>query len=179
MNCSTSPSFWKNLVATDLSAEVQSLLAEKVNTIPEMRCFLAIKSYRELRQRLETAVRGKIGEQALRAVAFEMRVYALERPGLSAAMLRSPSVEFPECRREQDSFASFFIGILASVGVTGDMAHHALRILQSLVRSLVLLEIASSFVDPLDYDDTYGLAVEIYIRGLRALPAATDKRVSD
>jgi hypothetical protein len=46
-----------------------------------MRRFLAIKGYRELRQRLEPAIQGKVGEEALRAVAFEMRAYAHERPG--------------------------------------------------------------------------------------------------
>jgi len=170
VNSSTNQFFWNQLVATDISSEIKSLLAEEVNTIPEMRCFLAIKGYRELRQQLETAVQGKTGEGALRAVAFEMRAFAHERPGLFAATFKNSIAEFPEWRCEQDSFVGFLFGILTAVGVTGDTAHHAIRILQSLVRSLVLHEMATSFVDPLDYDDTYGLAVEIYIRGLIALP---------
>jgi hypothetical protein len=32
---------------------------------------------------------------------------------------------------------------------------------------------ASSFMEPLEYDESYGLAVEVYIRGLSALQAAT------
>jgi hypothetical protein len=28
---------------------------------------------------------------------------------------------------------------------------------------------ASSFLEPVDYDETYGVAVEVYIRGLSAL----------
>ena len=90
---------WDQLIAADLSAEIRALLAEKVDTIPEMRQFLAIKGYRELHQRLEAAVAGKAGEEALRATAFAMRAYAHDRPGLSAATFRNPIVDSPEWRR--------------------------------------------------------------------------------
>jgi hypothetical protein len=171
MNCSTNQPVWDQLIAADLSSELKALLAEKADTIPEMRCFLAIKSYRQLRQRLEIAVQGKAGEEALRAVAFEMRAYAHERPGLSAATFKNPTMDSPEWRREYESLCGFVFGILAGVGVVGNPARHALRILQVLVRGFVLHEMASSFIEPLDYDETYGLAVDVYIRGLRALPA--------
>jgi hypothetical protein len=36
------PTRWDQLIAADLSGEIQAMLAEKVDTIPEMRRFLAI-----------------------------------------------------------------------------------------------------------------------------------------
>jgi hypothetical protein len=162
------PTRWDQLIAADLSAEIQALLAEKVDTIPEMRRFLAIKGYRELHQRLEAAVEGKSGEQALRAVAFAMRAYAHDRPGLSAATFRNPTVDSPEWRLEGESLGRFVLGVLAGVGLTGRPATHALRILRALVRGFVLHEMASSFLEPVDYDETYGIAVDVYIRGLSA-----------
>jgi Tetracyclin repressor-like, C-terminal domain len=167
------PTRWDQLIAADLSAEIQALLAEKVDTIPEMRRFLAIKGYRELRQRLEAAVEGKAGEQALRAVAFAMRAYAHDRPGLSAATFRNPIVDSPEWRREGEQLAGFVLGVLAGVGLTGNSATEALRVLRALVRGFVLHEMALSFLEPLDYDETYGIAVEVYIRGLSVLRTET------
>jgi hypothetical protein len=164
---------WDQLIAADLSAEIQALLAEKVDTIPEMRRFLAIKGYRELRQRLEAAVEGKAGEQALRAVAFAMRAYAHDRPGLSAATFRNPVVDSPEWRHESEELGRYVLGILAGVGLTGRPAVHALRILRALVRGYVFQEAALSFLEPLDYDETYGVAVDLYIRGLSALRTVT------
>jgi WHG domain-containing protein len=166
------PTRWDRLIAADLSAEIESLLSEKIDTIPEMRRFLAIKGYRELHQNLKAAADGKTGEAALRAVAFAMRAYAHDRPGLSAATFRNPTVDSPEWRREGESLGRFVLGVLAGVGLTGHAATHALRILRALVRGFVLHEMASSFIEPLDNDESYGMAVEVYIRGLIALQTA-------
>lgn len=162
------PTRWDQLIAADLSAEIRELLAEKVDTIPEMRQFLAIKGCRELRRWLEAAVEGKAGEDAVRALAFAMRTYAHARPGLSAATFRNPIVDSPEWRHEGESLGRFILGVLAGVGLTGIQAAHALRILRALVRGFVLHEMASSFLEPIDYDETYVIAVEVYIRGLSA-----------
>jgi len=167
------PTRWDRLIAADLSAEIETLLSERIDTIPEMRRFQAIKGYRQLHQRLKAAAEGKCGEEALRAVAFAMRTYAHDRPGLSAATFRNPIVDHPEWRRESESLGGFVLGVLAGVGLTGDPAIHALRILRAIVRGFVLHEMASSFMEPLEYDESYGLAVEVYIRGLSALQAAT------
>jgi Tetracyclin repressor-like, C-terminal domain len=167
------PTRWDQLIAADLSAEIRALLAEKVDTIPEMRRFLAIKGFRELHQRLEAAAEGKAGEEALRAVAHAMRAYAHDRPGLSAATFRNPIVDSPEWRREGEELGGFVLGIIAGVGLTGQPAIHALRILRALVRGFVMHEMASSFMEPLDYDESYGIAVEVYLRGLSALQTKT------
>jgi Tetracyclin repressor-like, C-terminal domain len=163
------PTRWDRLIAADLSAEIGALLSEKTDTIPEMRRFLAIKGYRELHQRIEAAADGKTGEEALRAVAFAMRAYAHDRPGLSAATFRNPAVDSPEWRHEGESLERFVLAILAGVGLTGHPAIHALRILRALVRGFVLHEMALSFPEPLDFDETYGSAIDVYIRGLSAL----------
>lgn len=167
------PTRWDQLIAADLSSEIRAMLAEKVDTIPEMRRFLAIKGYRELHRRLEAAAEGKAGEDALRAVAFAMRAFAHDRPGLSAATFRNPIVDSPEWRHEGEKLESYVLGILAGVGLTGRPAIHALRILRALVRGFVLHEVALSFLEPLDYDETYGIAVDVYIRGLSAVQTGT------
>lgn len=77
------PTRWDRQIAVDLIAEMETYLGQ-VNTIPEMRRVLAVAGYNGLRQRIEKAVRGKSGSDALRAMAFAMRSYALGIHGLAA-----------------------------------------------------------------------------------------------
>jgi hypothetical protein len=157
------------MIAADLSAEIEGLLAEKVGTIPQMRRFLAIKGYRELRQRLAVDVGGKSGEAALRALASSLRAFARDRPGLSAATFRSAVMDSPEWRSEGEALGRFILNVLAGIGLTGDPAHHALRTLRALVRGFVIHELTSSFLDVVDYDESYDFAVDVYIAGLKAI----------
>ena len=84
---------WDTKIAADLKGEMEHHLAEKLSTIPEMRRFLAVKGYRELRQLIERNIANKSGADALRAAMMAMRRYALDRPGMSAATFRNPEVD--------------------------------------------------------------------------------------
>lgn len=161
---------WDRRIAADLTAEMENHLSEKVSTIPEMRRFLAVKGYRELREMVEREIAGKSGADALRAAMQGMRRYALERPGLSAATFRNPEIDSPEWRAEQTKLGGIMFAIFGQLGVTGEQAQHALRILRSFVRGFVLHEMGASFLEPLDHELSYQHGIDIFIEGLRALP---------
>ena len=160
---------WDKKIAADLTAEMEHHLAEKVSTIPEMRRFLAVKGYRELRQLIQHDIAGKSGADALRAAMMSMRRYALERPGMSAATFRNPETDSPEWRTEQMELGKVLFAIFAQPGVRGERAQHALRILRSFVRGFVLHEMGASFLEPLEHDQSYELGIRIFIEGLNAL----------
>ena len=159
---------WDRRIAADLIAEMETHLAEKITTLPEMRRILAVKGYQGLRRRIEGEVEGKSGADALRAMALGMRSYALERPGLSAATFRNPVIDSPEWREAGSELAQTVFGVFAQIGLEGEQAQHALRMLRSLVRGFVLNEMALSFSDSLDYERSYELAIEVFIQGLCA-----------
>jgi hypothetical protein len=48
----------------------------------------------------------------------------------------------------------------------------ALRILRALVRGFVLHEMSQSFLEDVDYDESYSAAVDVFIRGLDVLRSA-------
>ncbi len=144
-------------------------LSEKVSTIPEMRRFLAVKGYRELREMIERKSPAKAGADALRAAMQAMRRYALERPGMSAATFRNPEVDSPDWRAEQMKLGGIMLSIFGQLGVTGEHAQHALRILRSFVRGFVLHEMGASFLEPLDHDLSYEHGIDIFIEGLRVV----------
>jgi hypothetical protein len=160
---------WDKRIAADLTAEMERHLADKVSTIPEMRRFLAVKGYRELREAMEQGIAGKHGADALRGLMLGMRRYALERPGMSAATFRSAQTDCPEWRDAQMQLAALVFSVFAQLGIRGEAAFHALRILRSFVRGFVLHEMGASFLEPLEHDDSYELGIEMFIEGLAVL----------
>jgi hypothetical protein len=162
---------WDKRIAADLIMEMERHLAEKVSTIPEMRRFLAVKGYRELREAIERSIDGKSGADALHALMLSMRRYALERPGMSAATFRNADTDSPEWREAQMQLGGVVLSVLAQLNIKGEQALHALRILRAFVRGFVLHEMGASFLEPLEYDQTYELGIKIFIEGLQVLRA--------
>ena len=160
---------WDKRIAADLTAEMEQHLAEKISTIPEMRRFLAVKGYRELREAIERDIAGKSGAEALHALMLSMRRYALERPGMSAATFRNADTDSPEWREAQMQLGGVVFSVLAQVGIKDEQAMQALRILRSFVRGFVLHEVGASFLEPLEHDQTYELGVRVFIEGLQVL----------
>jgi len=160
---------WGKRISADLTAEMEQHLAEKISTLPEMRRFLAVKGYRELRQAIERDIAGKSGAEGLHALMLTMRRYALERPGMSAATFRNADTDSPEWREAQMQLAAVVLSVLARVGIKGEQALHALRIIRSFVRGFVLHEVGASFLEPLEHDQTYELGVKVFIEGLQIL----------
>jgi hypothetical protein len=100
---------------------------------------------------------------------LSMRRYPLERPGMSAATFRNADTDSPEWREAQMQLGGVVFSVLAQIGIKGEQAMHALRILRSFVRGFVLHEIGASFLEPLEYDQTYELGVRVFIEGLQVL----------
>jgi Tetracyclin repressor-like, C-terminal domain len=170
---STEATRWDRRIAADLAAELESQLAEKADTIPEIRRLLAVKGYRELRARLQLDIGDATGIPAIRAMALAMRSFAHERPGLSAATFRTSITDSPEWRREGELLSGVALQAFASAGLEREAAINALQILRALVRGFVIHEMAASFLETVDYDKMYAVAVDVFIRGLDALRSAT------
>jgi hypothetical protein len=162
-------SSWDQRISIDLIAEMEIHLSDKVTTLPEMRRILAVKGYQGLRRQIEDEIEGKSGFDALRLMALAMRSYALERPGLSAATFRTATTDSPEWRQALAELSQTVFRVFAEIGLEGEPAQHALRILRSFVRGFVLNEMAASFLEPLEYQKSYELGIELFILGLPAL----------
>ena len=102
-------------------------------------------------------------------MAIAMRSFAHERPGLAAATFRSPAADSDAWRREGELLGATSLGVFSRAGLDGEAGLTALRILRALVRGFVLHEMSSSFLEGVDYDETYAAALKVFIRGLDAL----------
>jgi len=160
---------WERKFADDLATEFETYTCEKRSTIEEMRRFMAVKAYRELLLRMQAARQGKESQEALRSVAYAMRLYARERPALFAATFRTPTTDTPEWRGAVEDLREFMVSILAECGLRGNAADQALRMLRCIVRGFVLHEVTDSVCDPTSYEDSYESAICVFIAGLSGL----------
>ncbi len=160
---------WDRQVTIDLISEMEVHLAEKVDSVYDMRVALAVAGYRGVHQRILKAIDGKTGAEAIRAMAFAMRSYALGNPGLAAASFRNPQIDSAEWQDGGSDMAQTVFRVLSEFGLEGEPAHHAVRILRSLVRGFILNEMASDASQPIEFQKSYVLGVEVFIQGLPAL----------
>jgi len=165
----TSATRWDKQVTADIIAEMEVHLAESIDSVADMRVVLAVAGYRGLHQRVLSAIEGKTGEDAIRAMAFAMRSYALGSPGLAAASFRNPQIDSQEWQEAGHELATTIFRVFGEFGLQGQMIHHAVRILRSLVRGFILNEMASSSSQPIDFQRSYVLGVEVFIAGLHVL----------
>lgn len=157
---------WTDLMVADLVEEVEKTEALSAT---DMRLALSIKGYREIHEVLEAETKGKCAVAALRAMTLAFRRYAKEKPGLSAATFRSPIVESAEWMQAADAVQQLFFRALKQCGLDEIAAGHALRMIRSLVHGYVISEMSGSFYLPADQDESFDLAVDVFLRGLPAL----------
>ena len=158
---------WDKRLAHDIAAELELASGEPRTSIPEIRRFFAIRSCRNLLGRLESARNGKSSFSALRAVATEMRRFAVEHPALAATTFRAPVTECPEWHRAYQEVHEFMIAVFAECNLSGRKGDVALQILRCLVRGFALHEFMDAFLHTFSYDEAYELALDIFIAGLR------------
>ncbi len=160
---------WYQRLADDLAAEVEAYTGEKRSTIEEMRRLLAVKGCHQLFDLMQAAREGTKRDEALKSVARTMRAYALERPSLFAATLRTATTDSPEWREAVEHIRRLMTSLFAECGVYGEAAEQAQRILRCIVRGFVLHEVMDHFLDPVSYEESYEKAISVFITGLPAL----------
>lgn len=164
---------WDRNLVHDLANELAAFGSEHSPGIDELRRFIAVKAFRELVDRLRMACEGKSRQAALKAAAFEMRSYALERPALSAATLRAPNTASLEWRLGYNRLQNFIASLFAEYGLNSRAANQASYILQSLVRGFVVHQLMNSFYIATSYDDSYEVAIDMFIEGLQTIKRST------
>jgi AcrR family transcriptional regulator len=155
-------------LARDLGVRTPSLF-NHVEGLPGLRRELALLNARILAERLGKVAIGRSGPDALRELAMAFRSYILSNPGLYLSSLRASGSEQspdPELQAAESRIVEICLAVLASFGLQGDDALHALRGLRSLVHGFATLEIAGGFGLPLDCDEGFRRLIELFIRGL-------------
>ncbi len=132
-----------------------------------LRRDLMVLGGREMTAQLARATIGKAGDDALLALAQAYRAYAKEHPGLYAAVQRAPDFRDPEAQAVGGAVVEVAVAVMASYGLQGDDAVHAVRGLRSALHGFVTLETAGGFGLPIDLDESYRRLIQMLMYWLR------------
>ena len=124
---------------------------------------LALLGLRQMGAALGHAVMGKAGDEAILALAYALRDFAHEHPGLYEATVRSPEGEDPEWQNAGREVVDIGIRAFSAYHLALDDALHAVRLLRSIVHGWVSLHSAGGFALPLDVDETFHRLLDVFL----------------
>jgi AcrR family transcriptional regulator len=136
----------------------------------DLRRGLTVHALGELIAALRRAAVGAVGREALVAIATAYRRFAHAHPGLYPLTVVAPEPGDAELVALAEELLQMLLLILASCGLHGEPALHAVRGLRALLHGFVSLERGGGYKLALDENTSFQLAVTAYLDGL-ALPA--------
>jgi len=157
-------------LAESLQIQLPSLY-NHVNGLDDLRLALALYGARLLLARLRQAIMGMAGREALLALCHAYRGYAQEHPGIYPLTVRAPEPDEPELVAVSQELLQLLSLLLASAGLTGEDALHAIRGLRSLLHGFISLETAGGFKMALDLEESFSRLVALYLDGLEVRAA--------
>ncbi len=158
-----------NRLAHDLGIKPPSLY-NHIHSLEDLRDELALLNARQLADRLTEAAIGRSGPDLYRAIAQAYRSYIKEFPGLYLSSLRVSNPENGQdehLQREEARSVHIAMAAVASFGLQGEDAVHAVRAIRSAVHGFATLEIAGGFGLPTDCDESFRRLIDVLIRGLQ------------
>ena len=156
-------------LAAALNVRVPSLY-NHVNGLDGLRDDLRLRAGQELLAQVRAAAHGLSGAAALRAMADASRRFAQQQPGLYPLTIIAPDPGETEARALADEWLGLLLLVMATLGLQGEEALHAIRGFRALVYGYIALEMAGGYKMDLDRDTSYGRIIDTFLAGLN-LPA--------
>lgn len=155
-------------LAKELDIRTPSLY-NHVGGLPGLMQDLSILNARNIADRLNEAAIGRSGKDLVQAMMQALRAYIKENPGLYLSTLQASGTQAQvnhELEQEETRTVKVGMAAMASFGLEGGNAVHALRGLRSLVHGFASLEISGGFGIPLGLDESFTRLVDLFITGL-------------
>jgi AcrR family transcriptional regulator len=155
-------------LAKELGIRTPSLY-NHVDGLPGLLRELSLLNARNLADRLSEVAIGQSGADLVRTVMQAMRAYIKESPGLYLSTVRASGTHDeanPELEQEEARSVKVGLAVMASFGLEGEDAIHAVRGLRSVVHGFATLEISGGFGMPLELDESFSRLVDLFIAGL-------------
>jgi AcrR family transcriptional regulator len=159
-------------LARALQVRVPSLY-NHVTSLEDLRRAMTIYAMHRLVITLREATAGREGRDALLAIAHASRKFALAHPGVYPLTIRAPEPADETFNALANELLQWLFLMLATCGLQGDEAIHALRGFRSVLHGFVALETAGGFQLPLSRDESFQRLVESYLNGL--VPLQTEE----
>lgn len=160
----------QGVTLTDLAAALDIRVPSLYNHIAgldDLHHALAVYALQQLIVRLRGATAGQVGREALLALAAAYRRFAQEHPGIYPLTLRAPASDDPVMTALAQELLQMLLLILASFGIQGEDAFHAIRGLRALLHGFTTLEANEGFKMALDLDESFRRLITTYLDGLK------------
>lgn len=134
--------------------------------LDDLQAALAAYGLRQLVAALRQAAGGRVGRDALAAMSVAYRAFAHANPGIYPLTLRAPDPDDATLVALSQELLQMLALVMASIGLTGDDALHAIRGLRAVLHGFVSLEAAEGYKMPLDADESFRRLLDTYLDGL-------------
>jgi AcrR family transcriptional regulator len=138
-------------------------LYNHVDDLDDLQYGLAVYGLRQLIFELRQASLGLVGREALLAIAGAYRRFAHSHPGLYPLTIRAPEPEQIKLVALSQELLQMLLLLMASQGLQGDDALHAIRGLRAVLHGFTSLEAAGGFKMELDTEESYRRLVDAYL----------------
>jgi AcrR family transcriptional regulator len=158
-----------NRLAEKLGIRTPSLY-NHVDGLPGLMRDLSILNARHLADRLSEAAIGQSGPEGVMSMMQAYRAYIKEFTDLYLSTLRASGMQEVinvELQKEEARSVKVALAVMASFGLHGEDAIHAVRALRSIVHGFTTLEVSGGFGMPLDLDESFVRLVDLFIAGLQ------------
>ncbi len=155
-------------VAATLGVRSPSLY-KYVDGLDGLRRQLSIHASTLLADELAASVEGLEGTSALRAIAEQLRSFALRHPGLYASFLPAPTPdEDPEVAAALAQPVRVVGSVLAGMGIDAATIVPLIRALRAAVHGFVDLELRGGFGLADDIGDSFATTIDLVIEAISA-----------
>lgn len=145
-------------------------LYNHVAGLADLQVALAVAGLRFLLAELRQAAAGLTGRDAITRMAYAYRRFAHKHPGIYPLIIRAPSPDEDALSALAQEMVQMLLLVMASLGLHGDEAIHAIRGLRATLHGFVSLEAAEGYKLPQDPDESFRRLVAAYIEGVLGTP---------
>jgi AcrR family transcriptional regulator len=138
-------------------------LYNHIDSLEDLHYGLAVYAVRQLLTELRQASQGMIGREALLAIAVAYRRFAHNHPGLYPLTIRAPEPGEEALINLSQELLQILLLLMASLGLQGNDALHAIRGLRAVLHGFVSLEAAGGYKMALDQEESFRRLVETYL----------------
>lgn len=145
-----------------------SALYTYLDNLEALRYAVAVRSTDHLTGAIRDAALGQAGDDAIAALAYAYRDFAVDHPGQYASTLLPPLRPGDALSRATDGLLDVFARIIAiGYGHTPEQSMHAARTARSAIHGFVALETWNGVHDPVAHDISFDHLVRTVTAGLQ------------
>lgn len=153
-------------VAEEVGVKTPSLY-EYVEGLAGLQQAIRLRGFQTMGYVISRATVGKSRDDAIMALAFEMRKFVRQHPALYESTVLTAVSDTKKIREAAEEVLTMLNSVLASYGIVGKEAIHAARYLRSLLHGFHSLELAKGFGLNVDLDESYDRLVETLTEDLK------------